>query len=307
MSNKRKQARTKDWYDKIWKTVGKCVFCDLEDKYIIFEKNGIVLTSNLYPYIDAHLLIVPRRHIEYVKELTKEEWQTVNSMMYISKKIIRKLFKVKNVWFLYREGKSGEAQKSVAHLHIHAIPFAKELFKINFRQISISPEEVSAKMRSEEKFLEKKFDKFLFKYGKYSQIEKRVVVNVLIFNSNEEIVLVKKKNSINNKWETPAGSVERDEGLEKALKREVKEEVNLKIKNIKFLGIDEDKQDVLFEEGFVKKWRLIFINYTAKVKSGRLKAGDDAEKAKWVNIKNLYKHKISKITKNLIDEYNKLE
>ena len=37
-----KNARTSDWYDDIWKTVGKCVFCDLREKYILFEENGMV-------------------------------------------------------------------------------------------------------------------------------------------------------------------------------------------------------------------------------------------------------------------------
>jgi len=35
------------WYDKIWKTVGKCVFCDLKKKYIVAEIDGMVLTMNM--------------------------------------------------------------------------------------------------------------------------------------------------------------------------------------------------------------------------------------------------------------------
>ena len=37
-----RDARISGRYEDIWQSVGKCVFCDLKDKYIIFEENGIV-------------------------------------------------------------------------------------------------------------------------------------------------------------------------------------------------------------------------------------------------------------------------
>ncbi|TAH36753.1 hypothetical protein EYC59_00190, partial [Candidatus Saccharibacteria bacterium] len=86
-----RDARTGGYYGKIWTTVGKCVFCDLRDKYIVHEENGIVLTVPLFAYIDGNLMIIPRRHIKSVKELTDSEWETVRKFMYIAKKIIRKV------------------------------------------------------------------------------------------------------------------------------------------------------------------------------------------------------------------------
>lgn len=303
---KKKIARSWNWYDGIWQTVGKCVFCDLKKRYVIFEKNGIVLTANLYPYINAHLLIVPRRHIEYMKEMTLEEWEALRGVMYVAKKILRKVFNIKSVWFLYREGAMGEGQKTVGHLHVQVIPYKEGLVKWNYQPISWAPGEVGDKLKDEDKFMEKKFKKYLIKYGKYAPIEKRIVVNCLIKNKKGEILLIKKRNSLTDEWETPAGSIEGNETLKQALKREIKEEVNLMIDKIKFISIDEDEQDVLFDEGFIKKWKLIFMNYTAEVKSGRLKAGDDAKKARWVSVKNLKRYKLSKITKNLLKKLDKL-
>lgn len=296
----KKRSRSWDWYDDIWKKVGKCVFCELKDRYIILEKNGIVLTANLYPYIDAHLLIIPRRHIDYVKEFTNKEWQALRGVMYVAKKVLRKVFNIRNIWFLYREGPLGEAQKTVGHLHIQVIPYREGLFKVNYQPISWAPGEVGDRLKEEERFMNRKYEKYLTKYGKYSLVERRVVVNVVIFNSRGEILLVKKKHSLTNKWETPAGSIEGSESLKQTLEREVREEVNLDIKNIRFVSIDEDIQDTLFEEGFVKKWQLIFINYKADVKSGRLKAGDDVKEARWVDSKSLKRYKLSKITRRLL-------
>jgi ADP-ribose pyrophosphatase YjhB (NUDIX family)/diadenosine tetraphosphate (Ap4A) HIT family hydrolase len=296
----KKKARSWAWYDDIWKTVGKCVFCDLKDRYVIFEKNGIVLTANLFPYIDAHLLIIPRRHIDYVKEFTNEEWMAVRGVMYVAKKVLRKVFKVRSVWFLYREGVLGKGQKTVGHLHMQVIPYKEGLVKWNYQPISWAPGEVGDKLKDESKFMERKYEKYVMKYGKYSAVEKRVVVNCLITNSRGEVLLVKKKVSPKNEWETPAGSIEGEEELLEAVKREVKEEVNLEISNIKFVSIDEEEREVLLQEGFMRRWRCIFINYAVKVRSGKLKAGDDAKEARWVNVKKLKRYKLSKVTKRLL-------
>ncbi len=72
-----RDARFTKQYDDIWRSVGKCVFCDLRDKYIVFEEHGIVLTISLFAYIDGHCMIVPRRHVRSPKDLTQAEWQTI--------------------------------------------------------------------------------------------------------------------------------------------------------------------------------------------------------------------------------------
>jgi len=68
-----RDARFTKKYDDIWKTVGKCVFCDMREKYIIHEENGVVMTIALYAYVDGHFFIIPRRHVRSVKELTQAE------------------------------------------------------------------------------------------------------------------------------------------------------------------------------------------------------------------------------------------
>ena len=67
-----RDARTGGYYGKIWTTVGKCVFCDLREKYIVHEENGVVITVPLFAYIDGNLMIIPRRHVKSIKELTAD-------------------------------------------------------------------------------------------------------------------------------------------------------------------------------------------------------------------------------------------
>ena len=140
-------ARTYNAYGEIWRNTGKCVFCDLKDKYIITEKNKIVLTMNIFPYIDGHLLIIPRRHFESFEEMTKKEWSTMKDLADIGKKLIEKVTGNKDVWFLYRMPKGWTAQKTVPHMHAHLIPFHKDLFKWDYQEIKNSPEEFAKEFR----------------------------------------------------------------------------------------------------------------------------------------------------------------
>lgn len=164
--NKMKIARTQNSYDHIWKSVGKCVFCDLKDKYILYEENGVVLTINLYPYVDGQMMAIPRRHISSPKELTPEEWETMRKFSYLAKKLMKKAHGYKGMWSLIREG--GErAQMSVTdHLHMQFIPFDEsDLCKWNFRELKHTPIENVEVYRKLEKEMRELVRKFEEKYG----------------------------------------------------------------------------------------------------------------------------------------------
>lgn len=161
-----RDARTGGYYGKIWTTVGKCVFCDLRDKYIIYEENGMVMTVALFAYIDGNLMIMPRRHIKSVKELTDSEWQTARKMMYIAKKMIRKIHGIKGLQYLIRDG-GIDAQSTVSdHLHIHAIPFdAPDLSTWNYRKLKYTPLENAELFKQHNKKIQELSGKFDEKYG----------------------------------------------------------------------------------------------------------------------------------------------
>ncbi len=160
---KMKNARTSGEYDKIWQSTGKCVFCDLKEKYIILEENDIALTVNLYPYIDGQIMAIPKQHIQSPKELTPIQWETIRKFNYIAKKMMKKIYGYKAMWSLIREGGS-LAQMSVSdHLHIQFIPFdSKDLCIWNYRDLKNTPIENADKYRQEAEemsVLAKKFGK----------------------------------------------------------------------------------------------------------------------------------------------------
>src|ERR1700744_836704 len=147
-----RDARTGGYYGKIWTTVGKCVFCDLRDKYIVHEENGVVLTVALFAYIDGNVMIIPRRHVKSVKELTDSEWETVRKFMYIAKKIIRKSYDLKDIQYVIRDGGAAVNSTVQDHLHVHCIPSdAPDLTVWNYRQLKYTPLENAELLRRQAK------------------------------------------------------------------------------------------------------------------------------------------------------------
>lgn len=161
-----RDARTGGYYGDIWQNVGKCVFCDLRQKYIVMEEDGMVLTVALYAYIDGNVMIIPRRHVRSVKELTGKEWEAARKFMYIAKKLIRKVHGIKGVQYVIRDG-GIVAQSTVSdHLHIHVIPFdAPDLSVWNYRQLRYTPFENAELFRGQQKKITELSKRFEEKYA----------------------------------------------------------------------------------------------------------------------------------------------
>ncbi len=132
-------ARANGQYEKIWQSTGKCVFCDLKDKYIVHEVNGVVLTMNLFPYTVGHMLIIPRRHFEMFEEVSPSEWATMQELSKMAISALKKTIKTDKIWILFRAPAGFGAGKSVNHAHMHVIPYEEKLIKFEPDNIPESP------------------------------------------------------------------------------------------------------------------------------------------------------------------------
>ena len=74
-----------------------------------------------YPVSEFHSLIVPKRHVETYFELTKDEIQACNELIFKTKeRILKKDSSVQGFNIGTNAGKS--AGQSIMHCHIHLIP-----------------------------------------------------------------------------------------------------------------------------------------------------------------------------------------
>ncbi len=109
----------------------------------------------------------------------------------------------------------------------------------------------------------------------------RPIVGAFIFNEKEELFLMKSPKR-HDKYVCPGGGVDLGESLEDAVIREIKEETNIDIKDIEFLGVDEDVN--LGNDVYTKKEsHLIFFDYRAVVKkNNKIILNEEAADYKWL-------------------------
>ncbi len=159
-------ARTTGEYDKIWQTVGRCVFCDhdkTQKHHEAYEENGVYMTVSAYAYIDGHLMVIPRRHVTSVKELTPSEWESMRKMFYLAKKMIRETHGIKGMQIVQKDGAT--AQSTVGHIHFHCVPFDQpDLNEWNYRDLQHTPAENAAKYTENLETIQKLAKRFSKKY-----------------------------------------------------------------------------------------------------------------------------------------------
>ncbi|MEH6890034.1 NUDIX hydrolase [Bacillus sp. JJ864] len=105
------------------------------------------------------------------------------------------------------------------------------------------------------------------------------VVSALIYDNNENILIVKNIKGDSYYWSLPGGAVEGDETLEEAVIREVKEETGYNIAVDKLHSIRE----VFFEE---RGHHALIITFHAKIIDGEININDpdnDIVEVKWEN------------------------
>ncbi len=141
-------ARVNGTYSSIWINTGKCVFCDLKEKYIIDECDGVVLTVALFPYINGHLLIIPRRHVESYEKLNKTEWYAIRKLINMGISLLkRSKVGYNDYWFMYRIPEGFNAGKTVNHTHGHILPYDMNLHSFNYQFITYAPIDLASDLR----------------------------------------------------------------------------------------------------------------------------------------------------------------
>ncbi|MBU2474441.1 nucleotide exchange factor GrpE [Patescibacteria group bacterium] len=127
------------------------------------------------------------------------------------------------------------------------------------------------------------------------------VVGPIIYNEKNEILLVRFY-KWGEFWVIPGGHIELGETSKEALKREIKEETNLEIDNIEFLGW----QDAIYPKYFFKKKHFIALNFCARMAGGEITKSDEMEEWIWIEPEKALKTlKIEPLTIKAVQFYLK--
>ena len=126
-------------------------------------------------------------------------------------------------------------------------------------------------------------------------------VGALIFNSARDVLMIR-THKWSNLWGIPGGKIKWGEASEDALRREIKEETNLDVKDIQF----ELVQDCIRSTEFYREEHFVLLNYTCRC-TGKpeVKLNDEGLEFRWVTMSAALKMPINKPTRILLQSVQK--
>lgn len=105
-----------------------CLFCQIVNKEIkadiVWEDADILAFRDIHPLAPAHILIIPKKHLASVNDLTDGDVELAGKMIIVAKEIAQKIGIEKNGYkLLFRVGRDGGQE--VPHIHMHLLGGAR--------------------------------------------------------------------------------------------------------------------------------------------------------------------------------------
>lgn len=101
-----------------------CIFCKIANKEInsdfVYEDDEIIAFKDINPQAPIHILVIPKKHIESIIDLTDEDEMLVGKMYTAVRKIAKKL-NIEESGFRLIVNCGIDAGQEVPHLHFHIL------------------------------------------------------------------------------------------------------------------------------------------------------------------------------------------
>jgi phosphoglycolate phosphatase len=121
-------------------------------------------------------------------------------------------------------------------------------------------------------------------------------VGALIYDEADRVLMVRTR-KWSNRWGIPGGKIKHRETALAALRREVKEETNLEVEDIRFVLV----QDCIGSEEFYRDAHFLLLNYTAvRVGAAPVQLNDEAEEYRWMSLGEAMNLPLNQPTRALI-------
>lgn len=99
-----------------------CIFCKIIKKEIssklVFESDSLIAFPDINPSADTHILIVPRKHIDKVQDLTTQDGELLSKIYQVANQLVSE-YNLEGKQ--YRIVVNGGKAQHVPHLHFHLL------------------------------------------------------------------------------------------------------------------------------------------------------------------------------------------
>ena len=99
-----------------------CVFCKIASKQspaeILMESDGVVVFKDIYPSAPVHYLVISKKHIPSIKEVSHEDEALMGHLIHMARDAAEKLG-LNGYKLVFNVGKEGG--QIVDHIHLHLL------------------------------------------------------------------------------------------------------------------------------------------------------------------------------------------
>ena len=101
-----------------------CIFCQIAngktDTEFLYEDEDLVVFKDINPHAPVHLLMVPKKHIRSINDLTADDHAIVSEIITVAKDMAAKMSVDKSGYKLFFNVERGGGQV-IFHLHLHLV------------------------------------------------------------------------------------------------------------------------------------------------------------------------------------------
>lgn len=101
-----------------------CIFCKIVNKELpserIFEAQEILAFKDINPVAPVHIMVIPKKHLASVNDLTEEDTATIGRIFLVIKDLARQLG-VADTGYRVVTNIGSDGGQEIAHLHFHLI------------------------------------------------------------------------------------------------------------------------------------------------------------------------------------------
>ena len=100
-----------------------CPFCNLSADRVLMETATTIAFLDGYPIAEGHTLVIPRRHVASVFDLTEHDQQQLWRQVASVRQLLAQRYRLDGFNIGVNDG--GAAGQTVPHAHVHVIPRRK--------------------------------------------------------------------------------------------------------------------------------------------------------------------------------------
>ncbi|MFQ5866947.1 MAG: histidine triad nucleotide-binding protein [bacterium] len=104
--------------------MGKCILCNIVNKNvpanIVYEDDHVIALRDINPQAPVHLLIVPKKHVATIMDLTSQDKDLIGQIYLVAQKLASQE-SIAQCGFRIVANCNADAGQAVFHIHFHLL------------------------------------------------------------------------------------------------------------------------------------------------------------------------------------------